>query len=89
MTNQRPVFRSHDLIDQSKASIIVTDNSASEIVAKFRDLLYDETTLSPDYEDPSSSADEDSTDPAVTTPITTPSPPPASSTSPVTTTEDR
>ena len=67
--------------------MIFTDSSASEIVAKFRDLLYDETTLSPDYEDPSSSSlYEDSTDP-VTTPITTPSPTPASSTSPITTTE--
>jgi len=64
-----------------------TDTSASEIVAKFRDLLYDETTLSPDYEDPSSSSSyEDSTDP-VTTPITTPPPAPASSTSPASTTE--
>merc|ERR1711884_890596 len=65
-----------------------TDSSASEIIAKFRDLLNDETTLSPDYEDPSPSSSlyEDSTDP-VTTPITTPSPPPASSTSPASTTE--
>ena len=76
LTNQMPV-------------LLFTDNSASEIVAKFRDLPYDETTLSPDYEDPSSSSDEDSTDPAVTTPITTPSPPPASFTSPASTTEDR
>ena len=51
----------------------------SEIIGKFRDLLYDETTLSPDY--------EDSTD-MVTTPSTTPASPPTSS-SPVTTTEAR
>ena len=50
----------------------------SEIIGKFRDLLYDETTLSPDY--------EDSTD-MVTSPSTTPSSPPP--TSPVTTTEAR
>ena len=52
----------------------------SEIIGKFRDLLYDETTLSPDY--------EDSTD-MVTSPSTTPSSPPPTSSSPVTTTEAR
>ena len=54
------------------------ENSASEIIGKFRDLLYDETTMSPDY--------EDSTD-IVTSPSTTPSS--STSLSPVTTTEAR
>ena len=54
-----------------------------EIIDKFRDLLYDETTLSPDY--------EESTDPdmGVTRPSTTPSPSSPSSPSLVTTTQAR
>ena len=64
-----------------KISFNFSENSASEIIDKFRDLLYDETTLSPDY--------EESTDPdmGVTRPSTTPSPSPSPSL--VTTTQAR
>lgn len=64
-----------------RPKILFNFSENKEIIDKFRDLLYDETTLSPDYED---STD---TDMGVTRPSTTP--PPSPSSSPVTTTEAR